>query len=981
MRKGRKLQRTLLSLIMVMAMVFTMVTIPGEVVKADPQQEPQQGLQRVEFYNATLYETNGSGTTSLTFTVDGKTVLVQMGTFDNGVFTPVEFTDDMKNTNGRYEVACQSEIQNYYLRVVNDENANYKLAVAGKGESVDENGLFQFDSDLSVVSVELQSNNDGNPGSARKLTVKLIYVSDNDNNNNDNNNDEIILCEENEANNEVASQYGINFIETRDSNDEITRVDMELTGGENRYANFLLVIDGSPRIDVKGFNEFWGIELKPDSGFEMWGHMSFKEGEGYDHLIGENNNIENRYATIKLGYGIINTQDKKADCVSFRDSLIVRIGGNDGENHAFQNIRTVRFANFDFHDRKTFNAQINVTNPFYNVDKVEIVSAKVNLDCVKMGVVSPQEQSHSTNVEIFAEGLLQFLCKDGIGDVSLTSKYHNSYPDGGYVERMDNAGEIGGKYISCGNVNLDKEGKNVEDKYSLTPNGTLADGTKRYVLESTDPILYSVSYHPEENNGIEYETEKGMVTMSGYEKGYYTKDGRGYFEAWIAAGETVTVKILPEQGYQYVKDTLNINGVSINTIAGDDDKEVGTYTFEMPANAGHMCAGFVKTEDVVELSDDSGVASAGFSAGGNIENGNALLTVEKAEPTQEDIAKIKEAENASGVTYQYLDLALSEYVVKNYDKAAAKQEAWTTKLSELDEKASISLVVKNLSADSKYDVVRLHDGKAEKLAAQYDSTTKTVTFDTDKFSTYALVYTPVDNSNKSSGGGSSGGGSTGGGSTGGGSTGGGGSSGGTGTTDKPAVSSNKAVSGNTVSGNTTSGNTVSGNTTPDEDKLISTGTITDSETKAAYTMNSDNTLTFEGPASKNVKKYIIPSSVVIDGKKYKVTKVSEKAFQKCKKLEKVVLPGSIVKIGEKSFAGCKGLEKVVVKKNVETIDKGAFKGCKNLKSLEIKSKKITSIGKNALKGVPKDATIKVPKGNKSEYEKMLRDAGFKGRVK
>ncbi len=29
----------------------------------------------------------------------------------------------------------------------------------------------------------------------------------------------------------------------------------------------------------------------------------------------------------------------------------------------------------------------------------------------------------------------------------------------------------------------------------------------------------------------------------------------------------------------------------------------------------------------------------------------------------------------------------------------------------------------------------------------------------------------------------------------------------------------------------------------------------------------------------------------------------------------------------------------------------------------------------------KDATIKVPKGNKSEYEKMLRDAGFKGRVK
>ncbi len=91
MRKGRKLQRTLLSLIMVMAMVFTMATIPGEVVKAE------SGYQRVEFCDAVLDE-----------------------------------TDDMKNTNGRYEVECQSEIQNYYLKVVNDENADYKLAVAGK---------------------------------------------------------------------------------------------------------------------------------------------------------------------------------------------------------------------------------------------------------------------------------------------------------------------------------------------------------------------------------------------------------------------------------------------------------------------------------------------------------------------------------------------------------------------------------------------------------------------------------------------------------------------------------------------------------------------------------------------------------------------------------------------------------------------------------------------------------------------------------
>ena len=71
----------------------------------------------------------------------------------------------------------------------------------------------------------------------------------------------------------------------------------------------------------------------------------------------------------------------------------------------------------------------------------------------------------------------------------------------------------------------------------------------------------------------------------------------------------------------------------------------------------------------------------------------------------------------------------------------------------------------------------------------------------------------------------------------------------------------------------------------------------------------------------------------------------------------------------------------MVKKNVEVIDAKAFKGCKNLKTFTIKSKKVEKIGKNAFKGVPKDATVKVPKAKKAEYEKMLRKAGYKGKIK
>ena len=463
--------------------------------------------------------------------------------------------------------------------------------------------------------------------------------------------------------------------------------------------------------------------------------------------------------------------------------------------------------------------------------------------------------------------------------------------------------------------------------------------------------------------------DKGAVEMSGYTKGYYTVDKKtGRFEAWIAAGETVNVKILPDAGYQYVKNTLTINADRIDTAAGDD-QAVGSYSFVMPTNAGHMFAEFVKTDDIVEVAANNVVSAADIDAGNSIGFGNAFLSVDQAAPTQEEKDLIKAADNVSGATYQYIDLSLSQYVVKNYDKDAATQQAWKTQLTDLNSNVSISLSVKNASSSTQFDVVRLHNGKAEKLTSKYDSAKKTVTFETDGFSTYTLVKsTKTDGSggNNNAPGGSPGGGAT----------------GGTSDGNKTTVSDNKAVSSNTTSGNSVSGNTpaVSGDNVLIDTKPVD-GKVTDTKTGAVFSVNDDSTLTYEGPASKDVKKVNIPKSVVVDGKKYKVTEISSNAFKGCNKLTTVAIPATIESIGKNAFAGCTKLEKIVVKKNVEVIDAKAFKGCKNLKTFTIKSKKVEKIGKNAFKGVPKDATVKVPKSKKAEYEKILRKAGFKGKIK
>ena len=51
-----------------------------------------------------------------------------------------------------------------------------------------------------------------------------------------------------------------------------------------------------------------------------------------------------------------------------------------------------------------------------------------------------------------------------------------------------------------------------------------------------------------------------------------------------------------------------------------------------------------------------------------------------------------------------------------------------------------SLVNKDSGIERTYKVVRIHNGEAEILNAEFDSTTKTIKFKTDRFSTYALVY-------------------------------------------------------------------------------------------------------------------------------------------------------------------------------------------------------------------------------------------------
>lgn len=132
---------------------------------------------------------------------------------------------------------------------------------------------------------------------------------------------------------------------------------------------------------------------------------------------------------------------------------------------------------------------------------------------------------------------------------------------------------------------------------------------------------------------------------------------------------------------------------------------------------------------------------------------------------------------------------------------------------------------------------------------------------------------------------------------------------------------------------------------------------------------------------QKAKKVTIPSSITINGASYKVTEIAANSFSGNKKISSVTIPASVVKIGDNAFKNCTKLTKLTIPKDVKIIGKNAFSGCKKIKTIIIKSTKLKTIGKNAFKGLDKKTTIKVPKSKKKTYTKLLKKAGFKGKIK
>lgn len=151
-----------------------------------------------------------------------------------------------------------------------------------------------------------------------------------------------------------------------------------------------------------------------------------------------------------------------------------------------------------------------------------------------------------------------------------------------------------------------------------------------------------------------------------------------------------------------------------------------------------------------------------------------------------------------------------------------------------------------------------------------------------------------------------------------------------------------------------------------------------------YKVTSLSAATVEVAVQKNtaLTKIVVPDTITLDKKPYKVTSVAASAFKNFKKATTAVIGKNVVTIGDSAFAGCVKLKKATIKSSeLESIGKKAFQKCKVLKNITIKSKSLKTVGKGAFKGIHSKAVIKVPAAKRKNYAKILAKKGQKSTVK
>lgn len=201
----------------------------------------------------------------------------------------------------------------------------------------------------------------------------------------------------------------------------------------------------------------------------------------------------------------------------------------------------------------------------------------------------------------------------------------------------------------------------------------------------------------------------------------------------LPIGATVTLRLLPEAGYQLT--SFGINGGQF-----EPQENVGEYTFEIRPGNGHLAAHFTEVEDEVNAEAEAIESGSIELSDGEIDSGTARLDVKDVDLTDEEIAEFENAAEGYNVS-TFLDISLFQTTYKG-----SLTDAWDDQINELRHSATITLQLEEGVDGNEIVIVhQKHDGTYEVIPTVYDPVAHTITFSTSSFSNYAIASRTVAN--------------------------------------------------------------------------------------------------------------------------------------------------------------------------------------------------------------------------------------------
>ncbi|MBR3163343.1 MAG: InlB B-repeat-containing protein [Clostridia bacterium] len=380
---------------------------------------------------------------------------------------------------------------------------------------------------------------------------------------------------------------------------------------------------------------------------------------------------------------------------------------------------------------------------------------------------------------------------DTMGEVILNNNFHTqegtmfseTLPNAGYTDNnKTNKIHVVTSYgeNAASKVNINGE------EYEYDANGYDVAGSSTYTIVVTGDssvvtpktvIWANPDYIPEDEDDAEwvadftinhgyakaiavYDDQNQLLDPSEYTNGesdeFGLKDGLGW--VGIYPGSRVIFEFEPEYGYQ-------LTDIKINDEQIDNPTETpNQYEFTMIDGSGniHFSANFEPTENTQIIGTDASISDMNYTLeDGTLDSGTAVLSIDKVtELSNEQKQGFADVAGSDYEVSTYLDVDLTQVWFKGInaefgEDGYSENDVWTNEIYDLgDKKATITITLdEGITPDDVVILHEIHDDEGnvtgyEKVTIinkQQDANgIWTVTFETSKFSNYAIAEKKED---------------------------------------------------------------------------------------------------------------------------------------------------------------------------------------------------------------------------------------------